>query len=82
MSLCFNPCFNGSGSGSMPAPADHQMQSHVSILVLMEVALEVPFRKYLKSFNHVSILVLMEVALEVCQRSERSDNPVQFQSLF
>ncbi len=41
MEICFNPCFNGSCFGRMMEAAQRAEIDIVSILVLMEVALEV-----------------------------------------
>ena len=63
--MSFNPCFNGSSSSTTAAFTSSLLQFLVSILVLMEVPLQL--RKSMLKANSscmVSILVLMEVPLQ------------------
>jgi hypothetical protein len=61
----FNPCSNGLCSRSFPARCTGFCAGPVSILVLMDYALEDDATLILPDdFNEVSILVLMDYALE------------------
>ena len=63
--FCFNPCSIGNCSGSYLANFFYARRVSVSILVLLEIALEesAPNRK-VGPVTFVSILVLLEIALE------------------
>ena len=60
----FNPCFNGSCSRIFFQPGRHTGQILVSILVLMDLALEYDDNVKPVCQITVSILVLMDLALE------------------
>ena len=61
----FNPCFNGTCFRTGPSLNHSQRDSAVSILVLMELALEHHSEDGSHPSKKVSILVLMELALEL-----------------
>ena len=64
--LGFNPYSNGSYFGSYLPSFTLVNVTVVSILILMEVTLEVEYMKHLNQcYLTVSILILMEVTLEV-----------------
>ena len=67
--ICFNPCSIGNCSGSYLLGQSIKKPNRVSILVLLEIALEVEAEEVLKRIWVVSILVLLEIALEECTSS-------------
>ena len=76
----FNPCFRGSSSGRETVEAKKKYKV-VSILVFVEVALEVVSARHPAEPVIVSILVFVEVALEVFMIPQLT--PFRgFQSLF
>ena len=65
LNWCFNPCFNGSSSSTAFRDIDSWFKESVSILVLMEVPLQLCRNVRLPLLLLlVSILVLMEVPLQ------------------
>ena len=64
MEKCFNPCFTGSLTATLPIVQQLQIHQVVSILVLLEVLLQPDYWLPLKEFVSVSILVLLEVLLQ------------------
>jgi len=62
--FCFNPCFYGSCSRRSPHLMVSRSDFLVSILVFMDLALEVQILKCILSLMLVSILVFMDLALE------------------
>ena len=62
---CFNPCFNGSFTSTMPYSISILPYFHVSILVLMDLSLqlELPSKPSDPEIK-VSILVLMDLSLQ------------------
>ena len=60
---CFNPCYYGIGFRRVPIPSPTTTEK-VSILVIMELALEAAHHDRKFYIRNVSILVIMELALE------------------
>ncbi len=58
------------------------VNSSVSILVFLELALEVEFAFTIQDFHFVSILVFLELALEAAKEGREQKKPSWFQSLF
>ena len=61
---CFNPYYSGSGFRSRDDPQHSPVLLHVSILIILEVALEVYVFPCGNGIRSVSILIILEVALE------------------
>jgi len=81
LGMCFNPCFRGCRSGTLPGHRPRRGREGVSILVFVDVALErLPPLPPMLHF-HVSILVFVDVALELCCYEEEESYD-EFQSLF
>ena len=67
----FNPCFSGTYSRTLRDEAERRGDSRVSILVLVELTLELINGIYYLSNHIVSILVLVELTLEHCRFVDR-----------
>ena len=62
--LSFNPCFNGCFSSTSKTEEEEAKYKEVSILVLMDVSLQLCHRLSSSYILNVSILVLMDVSLQ------------------
>ena len=83
MTHCFNPCFNGTMYKNRDSVHTQWRNSHVSILVLMELCIKtINIADDLAIFTNVSILVLMELCIKTIDDLIKILDAFMFQSLF